>query len=438
MPRSPNQGPRSAQGRGPRGSGVTRRAVISGAALAGVGVGVGLDRILVSSDASEQSPQAAAGDAIVPFHGEHQAGIATPPQAHLSFAAFDLTTRSRTALRSLLQRWSAAAASITAGRQYEPSRPSPKQPPIDPGETLGLASARLTLTVGFGPTLFDQGGRDRFGLAHRKPPLLAPLPHFSGEMLQPESSGGDLCVQACAEDPQTTFHAVHLLAMLAASDARLRWMQVGFQTQPSGDAGTGRNLIGFKDGTRNISTDDSAAMKRFVWVGRNEGPRWMEGGSYLVARRVEIVFSAWDGLTLIEQERAIGRHKDSGAPLGAGHEHDPVNLAATDARGDPMIPIDAHVRIAAAASNRGTRILRRGYSFSRGATPGPVDRGGHQIDGGLFFIAFTRDLTRFAELQRRVISRDALNGFTLHTASAVFAVPPGAQPGGYVGEGLFA
>ena len=355
----------------------------------------------------------------------------------MSFAAFDLTTTSPAALRGLLQRWSAAAASITAGRRYDPTVSSQDQPPTDPGETLGLAPARLTLTIGFGPSLFEQGGHDRFGLAHLRPPRLEPLPAFSGEMLQPESSGGDLCVQACAEDPQTTFHAVHLLAMLAGSDARLRWMQVGFRTPPAGGTGTGRNLIGFKDGTRNIQTDDADAMRRFVWVGRRDGPRWMSGGSYLVARRIEIVFSAWDGLSLAEQERAIGRHKTSGAPLGAIHEHDRVNLAAVDSRGNPVIPTDAHVRIAAPATNRGTRILRRGYAFSRGSTPGPVDRGGHQVDGGLFFIGFTRDLARFTELQRRVLSRDALNAFTMHTASAVFAIASGVGPGGFVGEQLF-
>jgi deferrochelatase/peroxidase EfeB len=411
--------------------------MISGAAL--VGAGVGLDRVLggSGSESSSNAAQVAALDSSVAFHGAHQAGIATPPQAHLSFASFDLTTESHAALKRVLRRWTAAAAAITAGRQYAPPERSPSLPPADPGESLGLAPARLTLTFGFGPTLFERDGEDRFGIAGRRPSALRPLPRFSGETLEHASSGGDLCVQACAEDPQTTFHAIHLMAMLAAAEARMRWTQVGFRTQPAGGAGTGRNLLGFKDGTCNISTADAAALNDFVWVRHGDQPRWMRGGTYLVARRIEIVLSAWDGLTLPEQERAIGRYKLSGAPLGARHEHDPVNLSAVDRQGNPIIPIEAHIRIASPETNGGLRILRRGYSFSRGATPGPVDRGGHQLDGGLFFIGFTRDLDRFAPLVRRVLSRDALNEFTMHTASAVFAIPPGVRPGGFIGEQLF-
>jgi deferrochelatase/peroxidase EfeB len=413
--------------------------MISGAAL--VGAGVGLDRVLggagSGSDSASNAEQVATLDSKVAFHGARQAGIATPPQAHLSFASFDVTTESHAALRGVLRRWTAAAAAITAGRQYVPPERNQSLPPADPGESVGLAPSRLTLTFGFGPTLFERDGQDRFGLAGRRPSALRPLPRFSGEALEQASSGGDLCVQACAEDPQSTFHAIHLMAMLAAAEARMRWMHVGFRTRPAGDAATGRNLLGFKDGTRNIRTADAAALNDFVWVQGDDQPRWMRGGTYLVARRIEIVLSAWDSLTLPEQERAIGRYKLSGAPLGAHHEQDQINLAAVDRQGNSIIPIDAHVRIASPETNGALRILRRGYSFSRGATPGSVDRGGHQLDGGLFFIGFTRDLDRFAPLLRRVMSRDALNEFTLHTGSAVFAVPPGVRPGGFIGDQLF-
>lgn len=382
--------------------------------------------------ASSEAAHASTDRATVAFHGKHQAGIATSAQAHLNFASFDLTTESQAALKGVLRRWTAAAAAITAGRRYEPRARSARRPPADPGESLGLAPARLTLTFGFGPTLFERDGEDRLGLARRRPGALHPMPHFSGEMLEPASSGGDLCVQACAEDPQTTFHAIHLLSNLAAGEARIRWMQVGFSTRPAVGTGTGRNLIGFKDGTHNLSTEDATAMNRHVWVQHPDQPGWMRRGTYLIARRIEIVLSSWDGLTLPQQERAIGRHKLSGAPLGARHEHDPVNL-----QGNPIIPIDAHIRVASPETNGGLRILRRGYSFSRGATAGPADRGGHRLDGGLFFIAFIRDLARFAPLQRRILSDDALNAFTIHTASAVFAIPPGVRPGGFIGEQLF-
>lgn len=438
MPSSANpRGPRFRQNRGPQGVGLTRRAVLSGAALLGIGAGV--DRAVTS--ASAQSAAAAAAPDTVPFHGPHQAGIATPQQRHLHFAAFDLTTTSASSLRDLLRLWSQAAATLTTGREYAPTPQTPLRAPTDPGEAAGLAPAQLTLTFGLGPTLFVSGGRDRFGLAHRRPAGLAPLPPFPGEALDPRRSGGDLCVQACADDPQVAFHAIHVLSRLAAGNAVMRWSQTGFRSPPgpADTQQTPRNLIGFKDGTDNIRPGDADAMRQFVWVQDGDQPTWMHGGSYLVARRIEIVLSTWDALPLVQQERVIGRDKATGAPLGGRHEHDPVDLNATDQHGNPVIPGNAHIRVAAPARNGGRRILRRGYAFSEGTTPAAIQAGTGGVDGGLFFIAFTRDPGRqFIPLQRRVAMTDALTAFTVHTASAVFACPPGTAPGGFIGQSLLA
>jgi deferrochelatase/peroxidase EfeB len=421
----PRRPERAARGR------VTRRAALGGAALAGIGAGV--DRLLGAGGERTGSPAAAAR--ALPFHGAHQGGIATPPQAHLHFAAFDVTAGSRGELRALMRRWSAAAAALTAGRPYEPGPVRARRPPSDPGEALGLGPAGLTLTFGFGPSLFASG---RFGLARRRPPALAALPPFPGEALDPASSDGDLCVQACADDPQVAFHAVHLLARLADGTARLRWAQLGFRGSPAGGR-TSRNLLGFKDGTNNIRPGDGGAMDAFVWAQPGDGPAWMDGGSYLVARRVQIVFPTWDAMSLEEQERAIGRAKGSGAPLGARREHDPVDLRARTADGQPLIPLDAHVRVASPALNGGRRILRRGYAYAAGATPGAARAGGHELDGGLFFLAFSRDPRRqLVPLLRRLSTSDALTTFTVHTASALFACPPGARRGEYVGQALLA
>ena len=38
----------------------------------------------------------------------------------------------------------------------------------------------------------------------------------------------------------------------------------------------------------------------------------------------------------------------------------------------------------------------------------------------------------------RLANDDTLNEYIRHTSSALFAVPPGVRPGGYVGETLFA
>ena len=182
-----------------------------------------------------------------------------------------------------------------------------------------------------------------------------------------------------------------------------------------------RNLLGFKDGTNNLRAEDREALAGHVWVRGGDQP-WLEGGTYLVARRIRMLIESWDRASLDDQEQTIGRHKRSGAPLGADREHDPVRLAA--------LPADSHVRLAAPAANAGVRLLRRGYSFTDG-----MDAGLGQLDAGLFFISFQRDPEQFVRVQR-ALGADRLNEYVRHTGSAVFAIPPGARRGGYVGQGL--
>lgn len=412
----------------PARTGLTRRDVLTGAVA--LGVGAGLDHVITNSGSS---PAAVPATAAVPFYGAHQAGIATPAQDHMSFAAFDLTTSSLADLRGLLRTWSAAIAELTAGRPYGPGAPGRGEPPQDPGEALGLGPAQLTVTVGFGPGVF---ATSRFGLIGHAPPELRALPPFPGDQLDPARSGGDIAVQACADDPQVAFHAVHLLARLAAGTARLRWTQLGFGRTSSTTQGqsTPRNLMGFKDGTDNIRAEDSAAMESYVWAQSQDGVEWMTGGTYLVARRIRIRFDVWDATSLERQEQTIGRSKLTGAPLGSAHEYDPVNLAARGPGGEALIPNNAHIRIASPENNDGQRLLRRGYSYSDGNDPATG-----KLDAGLFFLAFQRSPTRqFIPVQDRLAAFDALNRHTAHTASAVFACPPGPREGGFIGEGLLA
>jgi deferrochelatase/peroxidase EfeB len=411
---------------------ITRRGVLGAAAM--LGIAAGLDRVLTSDgDKSTNSQEADAFGGVVPFYGSHQAGIATPAPEFLSFAAFDLVSRSVDDLRGVLQEWTAAAASLTRGESYRPTSTEPSAAPSDPGEVIGLGPSQLTITVGFGPSLFGREGRTDLGLARFRPAALAALSAFRGESLDMNRSDGDLCVQVCAENPQVAFHAIHVLTRIASGTATLRWSQDGFgrTSSTSRSQPTPRNLMGFKDGTNNVRAEDAAAMDEYVWVQPGDGAGWMEGGSYLVARRIKLLLDVWDATSLEGQERAIGRKKVSGAPLNGTDEHDPVDLDARRS-GEPVIPADAHVRLASPGSNGGQQILRRGYSFSE-----PAEPGSGQIDAGLFFISFQRDPEQFIAIQRRLSESDALNRHILHTASALFACPPGARPDGFIGEKLF-
>ncbi|HEX7280295.1 MAG TPA: iron uptake transporter deferrochelatase/peroxidase subunit [Solirubrobacterales bacterium] len=405
---------------------ISRRRLLASAGVGAAAVGLGGGGFLAGRESAEAS---STGTGIVPFYGEHQAGIATTAQDRLHFAAFDLLTEDPAELRELMREWTRAAVEATEGEMVGEVNDVPLAPPDDTGETVGLLPSRLTVTFGFGPGLFEKPG---LGLAGKRPAALETLPSLPSDVLDPAESGGDICVQACSDDPQVAFHAVRNLARIGRGVVAMRWSQLGFgrTSTTSRSQDTPRNLMGLKDGTANIRAEDTADMNQFVWVG-SEGPAWMRGGTYMVTRRIRMLLEVWDRTSLQEQERTIGRHKYSGAPLGGEDEFETLPLEATKPNGHPVIPRAAHVRLASAAENSGAKILRRGYSFTDG-----VDESLGELEAGLFFISFQRDPEQFVAIQRRLGRFDALNEYIKHVGSALFAVPPGAKPGGYVGEQL--
>lgn len=400
---------------------------LAGAGTAGVLAAGAAGGVIGRATAEEPTGSAAqaATDAVA-FDGEHQAGIVTPAQDRLHFVAFDVITDDRAELVEMLQAWTAAARRMTAGQdagevgavdggQYDV--------PDDTGEALGLPASGLTLTVGFGPSLFSTAdGVDRFGLASRRPEPLADLPGLPGDAIDPAISGGDLCVQACANDPQVAVHAVRNLVRLGAGVVSVRWSQLGFgrTSSTSSAQATPRNLFGFKDGTDNLKAEAPKTLDQFVWVADGDpAADWLAGGSYVVTRRIRMRIEQWDTSNLAEQEATIGRTKKAGAPLGQSKEFDPVDFTK-QVDGDVAIPKTSHVFLAH-PTNSGTAILRRGYSFVDGSD------GLGRLDAGLFFIAYQRDPeTGFVQVQKNLRS-DAMNEYIQHTSSAVFACPPGVQ-----------
>jgi deferrochelatase/peroxidase EfeB len=416
---------------------LTRRKFLATGAVVGGGVAVGGVGGYLAADGADDA-RGADGTGRIPFYGEHQAGITTPQQDRLHFAAFDVTTSSARELRAMLEAWTLAAARMTQGDPAGPQVSNPDAPPDDTGEALGLGASRLTITIGFGPTLFELGGRDRFGLKSRMPSALRPLPALPSDDLIDEISNGDICVQACSDDPQTAFHAVRNLARIGRGTVTMRWSQLGFgrTSSTSSTQETPRNLMGFKDGTNNIKSEEGAPeLNKQIWAQASDGAAWMAGGSYVVTRRIRMLIEVWDRNSLADQENTFGRKKASGAPLTGTHENDAPEYAAKDPDGRPLIPATAHIRHAAPENNGGIRLLRRGYSFTDGFDP----RLG-QLDAGLFFIAYQRDAHKqFVPIQTSLGRNDELNEYIIHRSSALFAVPPGvARPGGgFLGDGLF-
>ncbi|MFG2859903.1 iron uptake transporter deferrochelatase/peroxidase subunit [Streptomyces sioyaensis] len=392
----------------------------AGLALGAVAAGGTAAALRTGGDAQPAGADATAGSAVA-FHGKHQAGIATAVQDRLHFASFDVTTDDRDELIALLKEWTKAAARMTAGDAVGDGAVGglAEAPPDDTGEALGLPPSRLTLTFGIGPTLFEKDGKDRFGIKARRPEALIDLPQFPGDNLDKTRSGGDLCVQACADDPQVAVHAIRNLARIGFGKVAIRWSQLGFgkTSSTTPEAQTPRNMFGFKDGTHNLAGTDTAALDKHVWVadGAAKGKEsWMAGGSYLVARRIRMHIETWDRTPRKEQEDIFGRDKGEGAPVGKKNERDTPHLKS-------MLPT-AHVRLAHPDSNGGIRILRRGYSFTDGTD------GLGRLDAGLFFLAYQHDVRQgFVPLQKRLAANDALNEYIQHVGSAVFAVPPGVR-----------
>jgi deferrochelatase/peroxidase EfeB len=412
-------------------TGVPRRRLLgfagAGVALAGAGAAAG---VLTSRQAPEMENLAAAK---VPFRGDVQAGITTPAQDHMHFVALDVKTKSRDELVSLLKEWTLAAERMTAGQEAAENGAvggNVEAPPKDTGEALDLPASALTITIGFGPSLFD----DRFGLKDRRPERLIDLPRFPQDDLDPARSNGDICIQACANDPQVAVHAIRNLVRIGFGRVAVRWSQLGFgrTSSTTRDQATPRNMFGFKDGTRNIKAEDTDHLRDHVWVSKEDGPDWLVGGTYLVSRRIRMHIEIWDRTSLTEQESIVGRKKGSGAALGQLDEFDPVDLHVRGAGGEPMVGADAHIRLASHESLNGARILRRGYNFTDGS-----DGLGH-LDAGLFFICFNRDSrTQFVPMQQALSARDKMMEYVEHTGSGHFACPPGVRQGGFWGAELF-
>jgi deferrochelatase/peroxidase EfeB len=413
--------------------GVSRRGMLSGALWAGLG-GAALGGIAGGAAGMAMASSPNVDDVVdlhgsYPFYGQgHQGGIETPPQRHSVFMTFTFAdAATRRSLQTLLARWSAAAAVLQQGAPVGSVQPGVEvQPPGDTGEVFGLSPASLTVTIGLGPSVFGE----RFGLASHKPAVFSPLPRLNGDTLDPKFTGGDLSVQACADDPQVCYHAVRNLARLGRSIVSPSWAVLGFGRASAGPGQqTPRNLLGFKDGTRNIATSDE--YSRYVWVSGGDQP-WMNGGTYQVVRKIRTLLETWDTDRVGNQQQIFGRHKQEGSPLTGSAEFDAPDFAARDGSGEPVIDPLSHVALAARENNDGIMIRRRSYNYTDG-----LDADG-ELNAGLLFISYQNDPQHFIRLQTRLGAHDLLNEYIRHIGSAIFAIPPAPEEGHYIAQPLFA
>lgn len=411
--------------------GISRRRFVGGAAgLAGL-AGAGAIGFAARADESEAGASALGPPVRLPFHGEHQTGITSPAPAAALLASFDLVADDRNEVRKVLQELTEEFAALMSGTPV-PDR-GEHYPPLDTG-SLGTdpPPADLALTLAIGASMFD----DRFGLADRRPRELVTMTELANDRLDPARCHGDLLVSIAADSADVCLFALRQVMRRTRAHLVLRWMVEGFNRRDAPEPGKAqvRNLLGFKDGTANLAPSDDELLARHVWVGTDDGePAWAAGGSYQVARSIRMLVEAWDRATLREQEAIIGRHKATGAPLGAEHETDVPDYDRDP--GGEVIPLDAHIRLAnpRTPETEQNLILRRGFSYSRG-----FDAAG-RLDQGLAFVSFQRSLDRgFLAVQERLSGEPLEEYIRAEGGGFFFAFPGVRHEGDFFGRALLA
>ena len=388
-----------------------RREFLKKAGIGGAGLALGLSGASAFFANKEQdSKNIADGQEEISFYGKHQSGITTPMQKNIYFVVLDLHTKDKEEIIQLFKDWTDYSEKLVNGDLVKKDGSNALLPPSDTGETVGLNPYRLTLTFGVSASFLT-----KLGLEKKRPKLFRDLPAFPKEQLREQYTGGDIVIQACADDEQVAFHAVRNLIRKGRNKVTMKWSQSGFAA--IGDRmETPRNLFGFKDGTANVTTEKD--FDKVVW---SDSQDWMKNGSYMAVRRIIMHLETWDRTNLQEQENTFGRYKESGAPFGKKNEFDEVDLS--------LLPVDSHVRLAKEVD---LPILRRSYSYSDG-----IDPKTGQFDAGLLFIAFQKDPDRFVKIQTNLGADDKMNEYVTHIGSGLFACFGGVKEGGYIGQDLF-
>ncbi|KSU64905.1 Dyp-type peroxidase [Arthrobacter sp. NIO-1057] len=372
-------------------------AAAAGGLLTGFGAGT-----LRSAQATTQIPASELG--YRSFYGQYQSGIIDAQQEHAVFIGWDMRWREgskdqskKQQVQALLQMISDDAARLMSGRGVlADTEPEMAQPPSE-----------LTLTVGLGQSLLDVIGQGTVGS----------MPAFANDELEKQYQQSDLLIQFCSQDPTVLHHAVRAVSKNLRQLTTQRFVQTGFM-RPMPGADTFRNLFGQVDGVNNPADQ---AREQAVF---GEGG-WIANGTTLALRRFEMDLDRWDEVDVTGRDFALGRRQSDGSPLSGTSVNDPVDLTAENELGLPSIAANAHVALAK-PSHGGETIHRRGYNF---------DDGQH---AGLLFASFQSDpRSSFIPVQHRLAAADALNTWLKPVGSALYAILPGVDEGGYLGQQLF-
>jgi deferrochelatase/peroxidase EfeB len=420
---------------------MTRRSALKALGLATASAVAGGAAVAAGRHPAGQLPQVTGQTPVVeelfPFEGVHQAGIITDPPEAVLLVALEVISKTPDSLTRLMQTLTARSRELMRGQPGPATVEDENFPPRNTGE-MGydsLKDGRLSIMIGLGASLFTKDGKDRFGLASRKPIALKPMPRdLAGDRLNPAMLDGDILLQISSDHPLQNLHAFRDILRNTKGLVSPVWVQPGFQRYlkaPSGEANA-RGLLGFKDGTSNLNTRDDALMTSLVWTGSEE-PGWAQGGTYVAVRIIREQLERWDRLNLARQEASIGRRKTTGATLDNTKETTLPNYAA-DPDGD-IVPLNSHIRKSnphLGEESERRRMLRRGFLYMNG-----IDKSG-LLDAGFLFQGFCRNLEEQFEFVKRnyMVNRNFpkkgtgaqdLDEYTACIGGGYFFVPAGVQ-----------
>ncbi|QIG42902.1 Dyp-type peroxidase [Nocardioides anomalus] len=401
-------------------TGIARRGLLRAGAVGALGGAVGGASLGPDLRAGAQDGTAPAEP--IAFHGVHQPGVTRDVTASAAYVALDVVGHRRGELADALRTLTERARFLSTGGR--PPDVGLTAPPADSG-VLGpeVPADGLTVTVSVGASLFD----DRFGLRRLRPRRLTTMTPFPDDDLDPALCHGDLLLVLAAPHPDTVVHALRDLLRHTRGALQPRWRVDAFASPPR-PSGTPRNLMGFMDGSANPTEDE---YDRLVWADPAREPAWAAGGSYQAVRVIRMLVEFWDRVGLNEQERMIGRRRDTGAPLSGSVETDRPDYTA-----DPVgatTPLDAHIRLAnpRTPATDGSRMLRRAHNYDRG-----LDLDG-DLDMGLVFTAYQSDLHRaFVTVQKR-LAGEPLTDYVSPIGGGYFYALPGVRDtADFYGQGL--
>lgn len=383
-----------------QGARASRRALIAGGVVATAALGGAAVVRLVDDSEGAFVPEEVQLDTTIDVperispHGTNQQGVATPAQQeHARILVGDLADLA--SVPGTLDRLGKTISALTSGERLR-----------------GLEPGLLTVTVGVGPRIVAEALGEGV-------PGAQDLPVFTRDAVPEERRGGDLFVQICSDDAVVNGAAETELLVTLESEFTPRWSAQG--SRGPADQGFGRNLLGFHDGVTIPRT--SSELKDDVWIA---DPPQIAGSTIAVLRMMPIDVAAFSAMSVAEQERSVGRKKESGAPLSSGSIDDEIDLHAKTSDGAYAISSESHVRRAhPLPAGAPGLMLRRSYSYFNGSN-----------EQGLLFISFQKDLETFSMTQARLDEGDALLDHTSTTASGTFLVLPGFSEAAPLGDSL--